>query len=87
MEIKAVIKQRFNSGKSVKAYADIIIDGAFAVHGLAVIEKDSETRVSMPRSHWVNNNGEKRSRVMCHPVLAETSEQTKEAVLAAYNNN
>ena len=39
MKITAVIKKTFDTGK-VKAIADVTLDGAFAIHGLKLIEGD-----------------------------------------------
>ena len=39
MKITAVIKKTFDTGK-VRAIADVTLDGAFAIHGLKLIEGD-----------------------------------------------
>ena len=46
MKITAVIKKTFDTGK-VRAIADVTLDGAFAVHGLKLIEGDKGMFVSM----------------------------------------
>lgn len=50
MIIKAEITKRVNGDKPLKAFADVIIDGAVVIHGIGVVEKEAGRYITMPRS-------------------------------------
>ena len=83
MEIKAEIK-RFITNKPTKAFADVVIDDAFVVHGIGVIEKDGDMFISMPRNTWKNKLGEEKSGDVCHPISSLARKQIQDAVVASY---
>ena len=58
MIIKAEITKRVNGDKPLKAFADVIIDGAVVIHGIGVVEKEAGRYITMPRSQWKNKEGE-----------------------------
>lgn len=79
MEITDVRVRLVNNDGKVRAYATIVIDGAFAVHGLRVMEG--------PNGYWVAMPAEKRGdeyRDVAHPITAEARERIQEHVLSAY---
>lgn len=85
MEIKAEIK-RFVKNKPIKAFADVLIDNAFVVHSVGVVEKDGERFISMPRTTWKNKQGEKMSGDVCHPISSSARNAIQDAVFAAYDS-
>ena len=70
--------------RSLRAFASANI-GAFAVHGIAVYEKDGKRWVNMPQSSYTEN-GEKKYRDVFHPTTAEGREQLGKAVLDEYKH-
>ena len=64
---------------SVRASASLTIGGAFAVHGVKVIDSAKGEFVSMPS--YKSQNGYKG---IFHAVTAEAREQMNEAVMKAY---
>ena len=83
MKIAAVIKKTFDTGK-VKAIADVTLDGAFAIHGLKLIEGDKGMFVSMPYSQWKDGNGNTKNMDIVHPITAEARNELFHAVHDAY---
>lgn len=65
--------------ESIKARASININGAFAVHGIKIIEGSKGLFVSMP-SYKMGNE----YKDICFPVTAECRKQINDAVLSAY---
>jgi stage V sporulation protein G len=65
---------------AIRATASLTIGGAFAVHGIKIIDGSKGQFVSMPSYR----SGESYKDIF-HAVSAEAREQMNEAVLAAYN--
>ena len=83
MKITAVIKKTFDTGK-VRAIADVTLDGAFAVHGLKLIEGDKGMFVSMPYSQWKDKDGNLKNTDIVHPITADARSELYHAVHDAY---
>ena len=83
MKITAVIKKTFDTGK-VRAIADVTLDGAFAIHGLKLIEGDKGMFVSMPYSQWKDKDGNLKNIDIVHPITADTRSELYHAVHDAY---
>ena len=83
MKITAVIKKTFDTGK-VKAIADVTLDGAFAIHGLKLIEGDKGMFVSMPYSQWKDKDGNLKNTDIVHPITADARSELYHAVHDAY---
>ncbi len=66
------------SMNKVCAIASIVIDDAFAVHDLRVVNGDKGVFVAMP-SRRLPNGG---FRDICHPIHAEARDHIQHAVLA-----
>lgn len=66
-----------------KAYASVTIAGAFAVHGLRVIETDKGRFISMPQESY-KKNGETVYNDTFHAVTAEARTALVDAVNDAY---
>ncbi|MBR5822734.1 MAG: SpoVG family protein [Paludibacteraceae bacterium] len=66
-------------GSKTKAFASANIGGAFAIHGLRVMDSEKGLFVSMPS----RKDGENYREVF-HPVSTEAREELNKKVLAAY---
>lgn len=85
MKIKAEIKQLLDGNKSIKAYADVVFDDEFVIHGVGVVVKEGKRFVSMPSKVWKNKDGEEKRRDVCHPIVSENRIAIQKAVFAAYD--
>ena len=83
MKITAVIKKTFDTGK-VRAIADVTLDGAFAVHGLKLIEGEKGMFLSMPYSQWKDSNGNTKNTDIVHPITADARSELYHADHEAY---
>ena len=83
MKITAVIKKTFDTGK-VRAIADVTLDGAFAIHGLKLIEGDKGMFVSMPYNQWKDKDGNLKNTDIVHPITADARSELYHAVHDAY---
>lgn len=68
---------------SVKAYASVNIGGAFAVHGIKVINSVKGIFVSMPSNSY-KKDGKVEYSDICHPITAEARNELIEKVTEAY---
>lgn len=68
---------------SVKAYASVNIGGAFAVHGIKVIDSVKGIFVSMPFNSY-KKDGKVEYSDICHPITAEARNELIEKVTEAY---
>lgn len=68
---------------SVKAYASVNIGGAFAVHGIKVIDSVKGIFVSMPSNSY-KKDGKVEYSDICHPITAEARNELIENVTEAY---
>ena len=66
-------------GSKTKAFASVNIGGAFAIHGLRVMDSEKGLFVSMPS----RKDGENYREVF-HPVSSEAREELNKKVLEAY---
>lgn len=86
MTIEAKVQKTFDSG-TVKAICDVTLDGAFAIHGVKLIESEKGRFVSMPAEKWKNSQGEIQHKDVAHPINAETRKAMFEAVEKAYDTH
>lgn len=70
-------------GSKIKAFASANIGGAFAIHGIKVVDSDKGVFVSMPSNSYTSN-GETQHSDTFHPITADAREQLNNAVLKAY---
>lgn len=68
---------------NVKAYASVNIGGAFAVHGIKVIDSVKGIFVSMPQSSY-KKDGKMQYSEICHPITAEARNELIDKVTEAY---
>ncbi|MBW6468019.1 MAG: septation regulator SpoVG [Anaerosomatales bacterium] len=79
MDITKVTLRSVSMNK-VCAIASIVIDDAFVIHDLRVVNGDKGVFVAMPSRKLPN--GEFRD--ICHPINAEAREHLQEAVLEQF---
>ena len=68
---------------SVKAYASVNIGGAFAIHGIKVIDSVKGTFISMPSNSY-KKDGKMQYSDICHPITAEARNELIDKVIEAY---
>lgn len=67
----------------VKALASATIAGAYAIHGIKIVDSEKGPFVAMPQSSF--KKGEKTVyNDIFHPISAEARNQLMDAVMAAY---
>ena len=69
-QVKARIDRLVDGDSKTKAFASATIGGAFAVHGIRVIESDKGRFISMPQDSY-KKNGETRYNDTFHAITAE----------------
>ncbi|MDD4164470.1 MAG: SpoVG family protein [Eubacteriales bacterium] len=82
--VRVKIQKLFHGGDSkLRAVASVTVSGAFAVHGLKVMDGEKGLFVSMPNSSY-KSGGETKYQDIFHPVTAESRQTLIDAVLKAY---
>ena len=71
-------------GSNIKAFASANIGGAFAIHGIKVVDSQKGLFVSMPSNSYINAEGNKRYSDVLHAVTAEARTELNEKVMKAY---
>lgn len=69
---------------SVKAVASANIGGAFAVHGIKVIDSYKGMFVSMPSETYTDQAGNKQYKEICHPINGAARNELVHKVQEAY---
>ena len=82
-EISVRIDKMLDGQGKTKAYASANIGGAFAVHGMRVIETDKGRFIAMPQDSYMKGKERKYTDIF-HAVTAEARTALIEAVNAAY---
>ena len=82
-QVEARIDRLMDGDYKTKAFASATIGGAFAVHGIRVIESDKGRFVSMPQDSYTKN-GETKYNDTFHAITAEARTALVEAVNDAY---
>ena len=75
------VRIRLKDEAKLKGVASITIDECFVVHDIKVIAGKDGLFISMPSK----KTAEGEHKDICHPIMTETREMIKEAVLNAYN--
>ena len=84
-DISIRIDQLVNKeGSHLKAFASVTIGGAFAVHGVRVMDSEKGLFVQMPQRAFKRGEGETEYSDVFHPVTAEARAAINEGVMAAY---
>ena len=82
-QVEARIDRMVDGDYKTKAYASVTIAGAFAVHGIKVIDSQKGLFVQMPQSSY-EKGGQKHYTDQFHPITANAREELNAAVLDAY---
>lgn len=72
--------------RSLRAIASANI-GDFAIHGIAVYEKEGQRWVNMPQTSYTDSNGDKKYKDVFHPTTSEARESLGKAVLDEYKQH
>jgi stage V sporulation protein G len=81
MKVEATIN-KINTNGVVKAYGDVVLDGAFVIHGVKVLEKENKTYVAFPSRKDEKNN---KWCDIAHPCTQQMREEIEQKMLEAYN--
>lgn len=83
--VEAKINRLVNrENNNIKAIASVNIGGAFAVHGIKVIDSPKGLFVSMPSNSYVDREGKTQYSDICHPITAEARTELIDTVKDAY---
>ena len=82
-QVEARIDRLVDGDFKTKAYASATIGGAFAGHGIRIVESDKGRFISMPQNSY-KKNGETKYSDTFHAITAEARNALVEAVNDAY---
>ena len=83
-EISVRVDKLNDIGK-IRAFVSANIGGAFAIHGIKVVDSDKGRFVAMPQNSYKSADGETKYQDAFHPVTLEAREKLNDAVLSAYD--
>jgi stage V sporulation protein G len=83
-QISVKIQKLFDEGSKIRAVANATIGGAFAIHGIKVIDSEKGLFLSMPSNSYKNGSGETKYQDIFHPVTAEARQALSDSVMRAY---
>ncbi|MCI8388180.1 MAG: hypothetical protein HFE63_06930 [Clostridiales bacterium] len=75
---------RMNDVGKIRAFVSANIGGAFAIHGIKVVDSDKGMFVAMPQNKFKTADAETKYLDEFHPITTEARNKHNEAVLAAY---
>ena len=82
-QVEARIDRMLNGESKTKAFASATIGGAFAVHGIRIIESDKGRFIAMPQESY-KKNGQTQYSDTFHATTGEARTALVEAVNSAY---
>ena len=82
MNITDVRIRKVNDEGKMKAVASVTFDDEFVVHDIKVIEGKNGLFIAMPSRKMSDGD----FRDIAHPLLSETRNRIKDAILDAYEN-
>ena len=83
-QINTKITKLFDGNSKIRAVANATIGGAFAVHGIKVIDSEKGLFLSMPSNSFKNGSGETKYQDIFHPVTAEARQALSDSIMEAY---
>ena len=84
MKITSVTVKKIDKENSrMKGIASVLLDDAFAVHDIRIIEGDNGLFIAMP-SKKIEVNGETIFKDIAHPINTETRQMFEKEILDAY---
>lgn len=81
--VQARIDRLLDGSNKTKAFASVTVAGAYAIHGIRVIESEKGRFVAMPQDSY-QKDGQKKYRDIFHAITAEARTALNSAVEAAY---
>ena len=82
MKITSVSVRKITKENSrLRGIASVLLDDAFAIHDIRIIEGDNGLFIAMPSRRTAT--GEYRD--VCHPINPEVRSEFTDAILAEYN--
>ena len=82
MEITSVsVRKIEKEGSRMKGIASVLLDDAFAVHDIRIIEGDNGLFIAMPSRKTATGG----YRDIAHPINPEIRKQFEETIIAEYN--
>ena len=82
MKITSVnVRKIAKENSRLKGIASVLIDDAFAIHDIRIIEGDNGLFIAMPSRK--TSSGDYRD--VCHPVNQEVRKTFEEAIFTGYN--
>ena len=84
--IRVKVDRLFHRENSrLRAIASVTIGGAFAVHGVRILDSPKGLFVSMPSISYKDKGGQTRYQDIFHPVTAGARTELSSAILEAYD--
>ena len=83
-QINVKITKLFEKDSKIRAVANATIGGAFAVHGIKIINSEKGLFLSMPSNSYKNGSGETKYQDIFHPVTAEARQALSDSIMGAY---
>ena len=84
MKFEVNIHKVFTNEKRLRAIASVVMDNAFVVHDVRVIESDKGLFISMPYRVHKDEEGKEIRRDVFHPISSDARNEMESAVIAAY---
>ena len=82
MEITSVnVRKIEKEGSRMKGIASVLIDDAFAVHDIRIIEGDNGLFIAMPSRKTATGD----YRDIAHPINQDARKMLEDAIIAEYN--
>ena len=83
MKITSVTVRKFDrEGSNVKGFASVVLDDAFAIHDIRIIEGENGLFIAMPRKKKATGGFSDIS----HPLNSDVRQEFQDAILEEYNN-
>ena len=83
MNVKIEITKILKGNKPTKAFANIVFDNGFVVHGVGICQNEKGRFVTFPQTSW-KKDGEEITRPVCHPISSSARIEIEEALFNAY---
>lgn len=81
MKITSVTVRRFDREESnVKGFASVVLDDAFAIHDIRIIEGENGLFIAMPSKKKATGG----YNDICHPLNSDVRKEFQDAILAEY---
>ena len=72
-----------NEDTNIRAVASANIGGAFAIHGIRIMDSHNGLFVQMPQDSY-RKKGKMEYREICHPIKAEARSELNDKLMEAY---